>query len=876
MGRSLRLVLLPLTIIVVAFAIVTFFYNRLSAQYYYFNDKGVERRVPRVGDTVTNVDSAVLNFLTSLRPPGKFYPCVYGTVIDSTTKRVQLHCGSYRLDVLLRSATKIADAFLDLYDPEQTLVPTHETAWRFDFHETGAFSRSAPLNQLADFNVKHTRQTIEIAYKDSSGRPSKSFIKFPVAFNSLADNLYLPCLMHGPNADFYFLHPHNPALLRQVDKLMVMDQKMAETSSAASIGKYTEFASNVYGHCRRGVYSREQCEPGAYYIGEGKCVHPADNTPEAACLKRQSEITPENVLRQVKVFLGDVVDDSVYYECTPEAPYAVRRKCEHAYERFDYDETNKCVRRNPCFEQAYALPRVDQLDVAIGDRLKFLYPNSYATCFAGGTTFAIRDCGTLYPGGMLTSNPPFNYCIEFSCRNIVDPGSGQFGQGWHVESSQYEPNSVGGIVGGEKSNSTKRFAETAITTKTTCVNGRVLRRETARITERIEYVFNKNATFDHKFYIRYWMPEFVFDDKTGTKLICSSFRDAPFLFARTGKLRVYSALTNDRGPLSFVRFSLFIDVKTNVHNNDNLIVETRPNVAIPVVLSSDELVLVQNRLARLGGLPAAQLYACSWIDKGVLFKFATPSGESYEEGSFVPTSDLSLFPRLDPRYGYYTNGLGDVNRTEVSTMYEASVAILRSDENMSLYTQERRIAYLHALLYKAGIHDDADDDNMLGYVFQRVISTKKPLTDADINELTGNCSNPITPGIDSALKYLKNAYIYERAKGIWCFNGAETKATDVPCHAKMSLTFTPPHSGVDSRSLNTCSSLEPVRPKWIITSISPNTQEQIITYVQYTEPTFISNTVTANGPYVLSTGDVVKGTSTLLTVDEYRTEITGL
>ncbi|CAA3004325.1 Hypothetical predicted protein [Olea europaea subsp. europaea] len=818
--------------------------------------------------TIINVvDPAIVSFLLSLKPPGKFYPIIYETVTDRTTKKTQLHCGTYQLfkDTAANGghwkSKKIADVYLDLYSVVPRRVPTLDTAWRFDFHVKGQFYRNSALIESSNFQLDSDNNSLTVRY-NVDGVEKRTQISFPTAHTAIANKLYLPCLARGPSADFYFLIPRDPALLKHVNHLVSLDVSMTESGGVSGVGRFNDYAPNRYGHCRRGVYTAEKCQDDAYYVGTGKCFQPDQDSLEAKCLQRQMEVTSKVALKNVKIYLGDVVDDRLYFECLPVAPYVNRKQCKHVYERFDYDTSNKCVIRNPCFDQSTPLPRVGQIDVQMSERLRVLYPNSYVTCFNGGANYVVRNCDQFYPGGTLATFPPFNYCVDFACSTVVDPVTGKVGQGWRLETSQFEPNSNNGIVGGLSRNKLAghRFAETAVTIKLTCVDGRVFKRESARIVERLENVLPQTTGGDQAvfhFYVRYWMPEFIFDETTGKKIVCLSFRDAPQLFRRTGKLRVYSALTSETGLMSFVRLSMFVDVATNVKVFNQLTLETRTSMAVPTIVSSDELDVVRKRLDAFGGFPKAQLFACSWIDKTMLFQcHTTPGAGSFEEGvHFKHVVDSNLASG----YAYYTNAWSNGARIEAN-VFSSSVAVLRTNENNSFYVHAVQTYYTN-LIRTAG-HDTS---NILGYIFSHtIVPPTKPTAD-DANVLIGNCALSATSGLESALKYLKNVYIYEPSKRIWCLNGVERPLHELPCTAKMGLLPTA------NLTLNTCTSLEIVRPAWILTSNVPD--NVTITYKQYLEPNFVANTVSNNDAYVLKSGNVVSHTSTVLTLDEYRREL---
>lgn len=873
MKTSTFILLWPLVSIITTFLLILVLYMRLVG--IFLSDREPASSTwPTVGSIDGRVNPAIVSFLLSLKPPGKFYPIIYETVTNGVTQKTQLHCGTYQLfkdaaDGRWKSK-KTADVYLDLYSTSATVphhVPTLGTAWHFDFHVKGQFFRDSALVESSNFKLDSDHNSLTVRY-NLDGAEKTTLISFPTAHASIANNLYLPCLARGPSADFYFLQPRDPALLKGVNHLATLDETMAESGGVSGVGRFNEYASDRYGHCRRGVYTAEKCQDGAYYVGTGKCFQPDQDSIEARCLQRQMEVTSKMALRDVKIYLGDVIDDRLYFECSPVAPYFNRKRCKHAYERFDYDTSNKCVTRNPCFDQSTPLPRVGQFDVQMSDRLCVLYPNSYATCFDGGANYAVRNCGQLYPGGTLATFPPFNYCVEFACSTVVDPETGKVGQGWRVEKSQFEPNSNDGTVGGLSRSKLagRRFAETAITTKVTCGDGRVLKRESARIVERSENVLPQTgdqAAFH--FYVRYWMPEFIFDETTGEKIVCSSFRDAPQLFRRTGKLRIYSALTSEGGLMSFVRLSMFVDVATNAKVFNQLTLETRTSMAVPTIVSSDELDVVRRRLDAFGGFPKAQLFACSWIDKTTLFQCRITAGAaSFEEGVHFENVVDSAYPKLAPGYGYYTNAWSSGACIEAD-VFSSSVAVLRTNEGTSFYVHAAQTHY-NNLIRTAG-HDAS---NILGYIFSRaVVPPTKPTAD-DANVLMGNCASSLTYGLESALKFLKNEYVYEPSKRIWCLNGVERPFNELPCVAKMGLVPSSNCNRETNFALNTCASLEIVRPDWILTSNEP---DDVVAYKQYSEPTFVANTVSENVAYVLKSGDVVARTSTVLTLDEYRREL---
>lgn len=834
--------------IITVFLLTTYIYSRLVTAYYV---QSLSTTANYKEDTPNeiNVTSDVATFLSALRPPGKFYPLMRKVYVRSSGE-VYVACDIFKVveqDGTYKTARKVDHQELFLYnETESTLaIPTDGTSWKFDFNETGKFSRSPAMIDSDDYRLETSENGFKIRYYDTVKKRNQTLnVKYPVGYQTLEEKKYLPCLIKGPSADFYFPHPNNPVDLKTVGQLAEDDENMFDNKSLSGIGAYVKYDHRNYGHCQRGKYSKGSCEEGSYYAGRGTCYTPSSSLT-SQCLVRMMETKPTVPGQEpTQIYLGDSKDDRLYYHCSTSDPFYTQHRCERDYERFDYDESNKCVLRNPCFEQT--VPRVDQINVAVPDSMKSLYPNSYVTCFSGGTTWRPRDCSVLYPGGILTETPPFNYCVEYKCRDVKNGGNG-----WTVEHSYFEPNKPF-IVGTVDQQIPSTFREMAFTKKTTCSGGRVINKESASLVEYREYIFKDDSPTKYKFYVKYTMPEFIFDANTGEKIVCNSFRDAVHLFAKTGKLRVYSQLTSQYGVLNFISLSLFVDVRANASNYGDLIVETCASKAVPILLSSTERDYIDQRAQQLGGYPNATIYSCSWVNKETLYKYDST------KGVFSEVIDRERYPRLTKGYGYYSNSLSAYFQIPESSVTSTAVAVLLSDDTFahSLTNYYSRILRA-AEGFEIDSHSLKGQKQLLGYTFEKTLTPK--VSEDDANTLEGRCVVATTDPLYSALMYLKNSYVFLPHFGVWCMNGQETFKSAVPCTHKMGLT----DNNGRTLILNTCGSLEIVKPPWI------GTLNDNIVYTQYTKPTFIANTVSASGPYTLKDKSVVNDTSTLLTVEEY-------
>lgn len=990
--------------VILIFMFATFIYVRLVLQYTRVNNNNNFSDSSRIaessneswhaiGDTI-DVDESITTFLSSLQPPGRFFPIVYRLSLMAATtttrnggeqrsgrevaggddrsshKIVIAVCGSYEL-VAKSRARKIAEYNLPLYDDSFSAAsasstfnssfvilpppPTEGTAYKFDFHEKGQFTRSEPLMFFSEY-YKQTETVddkgLEISFYDRREKRVETVkIVYPLGYESLRrEKTYQPCLSAGPEADFYFLHPDDPKRLKAIGELSSDDERLATNDYIAGMGQYAYASSSVYGHCQNGKYVKETCDEGSFYAGRGRCYKPAsERRAEQECIKRLLQLDPTSPAAQILfgdykhhqggeiktsegIFVSDVSDDRMYFECSPGRPYAIERFCNHEYERFDID-AQKCVLRNPCMEQETRLPTIDKIDVKVPRNMKTLYPNAYITCYTGGSSFDVKDCGSLYPNGILAEHPPFNYCVEYNCRYAKNTGTNgslagvaATGNGWRTEHVIFEPNGVRKpLPSTAKKNP---YSVVALTTKISCTGGRVIKMEIAQLIERCEYIFKTEEAFprrqlttrdgpspsleqqqlyegsaNNKFFIKYVMPEFIFDAKTGEKIICHTFRDAPQIFASIGhKLRVYSQLTTSKGPLSFVRLSLYLDVQRNAMKaiTDNLLVDCHhedASATAPILLSSREKKEINERLTLLGGNDGV-VYACSWVNKSRIYEYDPSSG------LFVTSR---RYPVLDnDHYAYYTNSLSafpviganirtgsvallSTKHIQLSLPVSAGASTIEPILTSTTSGEARTTMMMRLLAAADGFSsfklnserspraDDIKDVSLLGYVFESQMNERLvPLSEKDINHLAGKCIVPPDDGIHSALLYLKNAFVYVPQNKVWCLNGealsAQAITQTLPCYSKMGLTF----NADSAQILNSCLSLEPFKPSWIekIEQRKTDTNNSVVDidvkYHQYVKPTLIANLYTSTEEIPLDSGNTVKYLSTVLSFEEYK------
>lgn len=482
-------------------------------------------------------------------------------------------------------------------------------------------------------------------------------------------------------------------------------------------------ALQEYGICRNGQLQWEKCKNDEVYVGAGRCM--STNFETHRCLNHF--ITTPNV----PVEFTDHNNPYNYYKCETKHPYATLNSCPTLMQ---HDGT-KCTSIKWCYKGTTPMQVPDQL------RDLQEYKNSYISCDNPENPVLFR-CKNGLRDDLITCNETYHYSYIYS-----------------EDTYDIKPFRIG-------------------RSKIDDVTKSIISKEISKINVVKEFVYKNvnrslpgyDKTFD--MYIEYKLPEFYFDEKTGERKTCMTFRDCPDIY-KFNKLRIYSPAL-----LTYLKFCSMaictrIDLDKWISTDANLSV----SYSAPAVLTEGEKIRIDETIAQYPGEP---IYASSIHDKNILYKYDLTSNQ------FV----LSENQRLREDFGYITNTFYDQRSKDTR------IGILKSVSNVQETYKELDVIQGKIKYY----------ENSFGYTFRKEITPDENLD----NSLDSDCKSS-DKVLQNIIKNVQNSVVINNSvkQQPFCVNGKKVKDTNLPCSLILGLTLMP--------GKNNCIGFENIGPTWLTT-----------------------------------------------------------
>lgn len=477
-----------------------------------------------------------------------------------------------------------------------------------------------------------------------------------------------------------------------------------------------------YGICHNGHPEWKTCANNEVYIGGGKCM-PVD-FETYRCLNHLVNMP------NTPIEFTNTTNWYNYYRCEPSPPFIKLKSCPV----FTQHNGTTCEPVKWCNNS--------QRPVAVPEELRnsYEYRNSYVSC-ENPEYPKLITCKSGLSDGLVSCNDTYHYVYIYS-----------------PESYEFNKFRIG----------RKKIDDST---------GAVLETDSAPMTIVKEFIFKDinrslsgyDKTFD--MYIEYPLPKYYYDEVTGERKECKTFRDFPGLFKR-GRLRVYSPALSTY--LKFCSLSIFVNIELNSW------LDTDKNLGIsytsPAIVTDNEMAKIDNLMS---SYPDQPIYSASIHDKNILFQYNPDSKTFYI---------AEQFKKLREDYGYIVNTFYD-NRVA-----ETRVAILKSVTNV-------RAEYSEVNVIKGSVKYY---ENSFGYTFRREIT---PVKLPDI-VLDSDCKTS-DKSLQSIIKNVQNSVVINNGhKQAFCINGKSVEKS-MPCENILGLTI--------NMSKNNCTGLENIGPTWLHT-----------------------------------------------------------